>query len=68
LLVADIVKPQTQGGTMKRNDNNRVLGRIGARELSAEELANVNTAAAGPLNTNVITFNPKTGQRDGDGE
>jgi hypothetical protein len=49
---------------MKRNDN-RVLGRTGARELTLEELTRIN--AGGPLNTNVITFNPKTGQRDGDG-
>jgi hypothetical protein len=49
---------------MKHNDN-RVLGRTGARELTAEELARI--SAAGPLNTNVITVNPKTGQRDGDG-
>ncbi len=50
---------------MKRNDNNRVLGRTGARELTAEELARI--SGSGPLITNVITINPKTGQRDGDG-
>ncbi|MGD0987561.1 MAG: hypothetical protein ABR874_07110 [Candidatus Sulfotelmatobacter sp.] len=50
---------------MKRNDDNRVLGRTGARELTPEELARI--SAGGPLITNVITINPKTGQRDGDG-
>jgi hypothetical protein len=49
---------------MKRNEN-RVLSRTGARELTPEELARI--SAGGPLITNVITFNPKTGQRDGDG-
>jgi hypothetical protein len=49
---------------MKHSDN-RVLGRTGARELTPEELARI--SAAGPENTQVITFNPLTGQRDGDG-
>ena len=49
---------------MKRNDN-RVLGRTGARELTPEELARV--SGSDPQHTNVITFNPITGQRDGDG-
>ena len=55
---------KTKEEAMKHNDN-RVLGRTGARELTAEELARI--SAAGPLHTNVITVNPKTGQRDGDG-
>lgn len=49
---------------MKHNEN-RVLGRTGARELTPEELARI--GGGGPLITNVITINPKTGQRDGDG-
>jgi hypothetical protein len=50
---------------MLNNQDNRVLGRIGARELNPEELQQV--SGGGPLHTNVITFNPWTGQRDGDG-
>jgi len=46
-------------------DNNRVLSRKGARELTAQEVELV--SGSGPYNTNVITVNPKTGQRDGDG-
>lgn len=49
---------------MKR-DNTRVLNRTGARELTPKEVELV--SGSGPLNTNVITVNPKTGQRDGDG-
>jgi hypothetical protein len=49
---------------MKR-DNNRVLSRTGARELTPREVEIV--SGSGPLITNVITINPKTGQRDGDG-
>lgn len=48
-----------------KNDKTRVLGRVGARELSKEELEVI--AGAGPEHTNVITFNPLTGKRDGDG-
>lgn len=44
---------------------NRVLGRKGARELTAEEIALV--SGSGSEHTNVITINPYTGQRDGDG-
>jgi hypothetical protein len=43
----------------------RVLGRRGARELTPEELERV--SGSGPEHTNVITINPKTGARDGDG-
>jgi hypothetical protein len=49
----------------KKSGGGRVLARVGARELSPEEMARV--AGAGPQVTNVITVNPKTGQRDGDG-
>jgi hypothetical protein len=46
-------------------DDKRVLSRTGARELTPHEVQQV--SGSGPLNTNVITVNPKTGQRDGDG-
>jgi hypothetical protein len=49
----------------KQGKESRVLARVGARELSPEEVARV--AGAGPEHTNVITVNPATGQRDGDG-
>jgi hypothetical protein len=49
----------------KKSQEGRVLARVGARELTPEEMARV--AGAGPQVTNVITINPKTGQRDGDG-
>jgi len=49
----------------KKGNEGRVLARVGARELTPEEMARV--AGAGPRITNVITVNPKTGQRDGDG-
>lgn len=50
---------------MPSHENSRVLGRVGARELAPEEIARV--AGSGFQQTNVITFNPLTGQRDGDG-
>lgn len=50
---------------MSSHENQRVLGRTGARELTPEEWERV--AAAGTQHTNVITFNPITQQRDGDG-
>jgi hypothetical protein len=46
------------------NQDNRVLGRKGARELTPEELGRV--SGADTVHTNVVTFNPLTGQRDGD--
>jgi hypothetical protein len=46
-------------------DDKRVLSRTGARELTPQEVEQV--SGSGPLNTNVITINLKTGQRDGDG-
>jgi hypothetical protein len=49
---------------MSEQENNRVLGRLGARELTHEEVEMV--VGFGPEHTNVITFNPVTG-RDGDG-
>jgi hypothetical protein len=49
---------------MSEQENNRVLGRIGARELTPEEVESV--IGMGTAHTNVITFNPVTG-RDGDG-
>jgi hypothetical protein len=49
---------------MKRDDK-RVLGRTGARELSPQELACI--ISGRPVMTDVITFNPITGKRDGDG-
>lgn len=49
----------------KKVDDRRVLARMGARELTPQETARV--AGAGPQHTNVITVNPSTGQRDGDG-
>ena len=49
---------------MKRNEK-RVLGRTGARELTAQELACI--IASQPVITDIITFNPFTRERDGDG-
>jgi hypothetical protein len=49
---------------MSEHEHNRVLGRLGARELTPEEVELV--LGNGPEHTNVITFNPVTG-RDGDG-
>jgi|CZKJ01.1.fsa_nt_gi hypothetical protein len=46
-------------------DDKRVLSRTGARELTPQEVEQV--SGSGPLITGVITVNPKTGQRDGDG-
>ena len=48
---------------MKRNDN-RVLGRTGARELTPEELARL--SGSGTLHTMYISVDPKTGTVDGD--
>jgi hypothetical protein len=49
----------------RKPEERRVLARVGARELTPEELARV--AGAGPTTTDVITINPVTHQRDGDG-
>ncbi|HEY6445701.1 MAG TPA: hypothetical protein VIY53_04520 [Acidobacteriaceae bacterium] len=54
---------------MRKENENRVLGRLGARELTPEEVER----AAGKgsertaHHTNVITVNPYTGHLDGDG-
>jgi hypothetical protein len=52
----------------KKSEERRVLARVGARELTPEEVARV-AGGSGPLpqQTNVITVNPVTGKRDGDG-
>jgi hypothetical protein len=50
---------------MSNHENNRVLGRVGARELTPEETERA--VGSGFEHTNVITINLKTGQRDGDG-
>ncbi|MBZ5522886.1 MAG: hypothetical protein LAP21_11670 [Acidobacteriia bacterium] len=49
---------------MTRNSEDRVLSRLGARELNAAEVERV--IAAGTAHTNVCSFNPLTGARDGD--
>jgi len=50
-------------GKRRMNDSKRVLTRAGAREMSAQEVELVN----GGVHTNVITWDPFTGARDGDG-
>jgi hypothetical protein len=47
----------------KTNQDTRVLGRIGARELTPRELDHV---TGGLLTLTVQTFNPVTKQSDGD--
>jgi hypothetical protein len=49
--------------------DSRVLGRVGARELTPEEAARANGEGApnGAQHTNIITVNPVTHQADGDG-
>ena len=49
---------------MLRTQDNRVLGRRGARYLTEEELRIVN--GNGKVTTFVCTFDPRTGERDGD--
>ncbi len=49
---------------MPNHEKDRVLSRLGARELTPAEWERI--AGSGPEQTNVITFNPTTG-RDGDG-
>ena len=56
-------RAQIMKGVIRMNDSKRVLTRVGARELSAEE---VELVCGGDLHTNVITFSP-SGTRDGDG-
>ncbi len=51
---------------MKKLDANRVLSRVGARELTPKEVEIV--SGGGLLHTNYCTvINPKTGTPDGDG-
>jgi hypothetical protein len=50
---------------MAKETDNRVLGRLGARELTPEEVERA--SERGAQKTNVITFNPVTETRDGDG-
>jgi hypothetical protein len=54
---------------MRKEKENRVLGRLGARELTPEEVERAtgqgSTRAA--QHTNVITLNPITHSLDGDG-
>ena len=54
---------------MQKERENRVLGRLGARELTPEEVvrATGKGSTRGAQHTNVITLNPITGQLDGDG-
>jgi hypothetical protein len=54
---------------MRQDQENRVLGRMGARELTAEQVkqAKASGSARGPVHTNVISFNPITFKFDGDG-
>jgi hypothetical protein len=50
---------------MKKLETNRVLNRIGARELTPREAEIV--SGGGPFHTNNCTaINPKTGKADGD--
>jgi hypothetical protein len=49
---------------MSKSNENRVISRVGARELNQQEL----DAVCGGLtvHTNVCSFDPVTGARDGD--
>jgi hypothetical protein len=51
-------------GEINMTTNNRVLGRVGARELTSEEVARV--SGSGNYQTQVITVNPVTNRTDGD--
>jgi hypothetical protein len=54
---------------MQKGKENRVLGRLGARELTPEEVerATGDESMRSAQHTNVITVNPVTGHLDGDG-
>jgi hypothetical protein len=54
---------------MQENARDRVLGRIGARELTPEEVERARStgSAHGAHRTDFITVNPVTHQLDGDG-
>lgn len=49
---------------MSHNSETRVLSRLGARELTSEEVQYV--SGSGQLHTNVCSINLTTGARDGD--
>ena len=49
---------------MSKPEHNRVLNRLGARELSPEEVDAVSAGLA--FHTNVCSIDPLTGARDGD--
>jgi hypothetical protein len=51
---------------MSNNQNNRVLGRLGARELTLEETHLV--GGCGPLHTELCTAMNTTAARPGDGD
>jgi hypothetical protein len=53
-----------KGENMKTQDTNRVLSRIGARELTPEEAGKVSGGT--PHTDTVCSFNGKTKQADGD--
>jgi hypothetical protein len=54
---------------MRNEKDNRVLGRLGARELTPQEVQKAmgEGSARSAAHTNVITVNPVTGHLDGDG-
>jgi hypothetical protein len=54
---------------MRQDQENRVLGRQGARELTAEQVKRAKSIGLPPgtVHTNVITLNPFTLCFDGDG-
>jgi hypothetical protein len=52
---------------MRKKNENRVLGRLGARELTPEEVEKAAGEGRSAQHTNVITLNPVTGHLDGDG-
>jgi hypothetical protein len=49
---------------MSNEQDNRVLSRLGARELTSQEVEQV--TGAGHVHTNNCTINLNTGTRDGD--
>ena len=49
---------------MANQNDNRVLNRMGAREVTAEEVKQV--TGSGNFNTNVCTISLDTGAKDGD--
>ena len=52
---------------MRKEKDNRVLGRLGARELTPEEVKTAKDGRRSAQHTNVITWDPFTGSLDGDG-